>query len=836
VTNGTKVYRGNYLLNNVSAVNGFRDSLNVEEFVRLAVPAAGLWTVRVEGRRVLHGPQPFALCITGGVGGPNGAVALDRFQYALKDTLAIEVVDADATGPLHVTVSSNTEPYPQDVILTGSHGVFRGSVPIAPAAIQLADGVVAVSSGDQVSVTYAAAASPPVVATARVNVRTPTITNVQASVLGSTRALVTWATDVAASSRVAFGPAALTSSADSLGYTTQHAVLLEGLAPNTIYRYDVESRTYQGDVSRDSLGGAHRTFETKGQAPIALVMDDPSPATLQTWQNALAALGWDAEVIPKATLDPPLVGNTSKGLRSYDAVLWQVDPDRYPPFSDAQRAAVDSLLNGGGRLLVTGHDIGYGLSDANVPSYTPEREAWLESGLKTRYYADNLAADTLSGIAGNVVSGRFTAPLYYPWGWVYPDAGDNVGAAPGNGGTWTGDWTENWLRGAHIGMHWESSGPLGTPGVGQWGGQKSRLVGLFYEWCALEAPTSANLATRTGVLEDAVGWLLGHAPPRVQLVTPTPGTIVTGDFMTIKFYAQADAGRSIASRLLESSVDDGATWNPVPTVACNDTLCIWDVGGMWGGTPTPNSTRALLRIRVTDNGAPSLNGEDLMNGVFTIARPGGDGRGPVLVAGSPAVSPLPLRGGAPATLFATFSDAETGAEGVASAEFSLGTTPAPAGTGTAMTGTFGGATAAAQAAVPTQGVVTGQQTLWLRGRDLGGNWGTAYALSVPSVAAGVVAVEEVPTVDFLGAPVPNPSRGAATLRFGLAREGGVRLELFDLAGRRVRTLVDGTRPAGTHVEAWDGRNERGTSVGAGIYFLRLVTPASTHHARVVVVR
>jgi len=138
--------------------------------------------------------------------------------------------------------------------------------------------------------------------------------------------------------------------------------------------------------------------------------------------------------------------------------------------------------------------------------------------------------------------------------------------------------------------------------------------------------------------------------------------------------------------------------------------------------------------------------------------------------------------------------------------------------------------------VSTPCVGTGQQTLWLRGRDTAGNWGTAYGFTVPSVAAGVVAVEDVPTVDFLAAPVPNPSRGAATLRFGLAREGAVRLELFDLAGRRVRTLAEGSRPAGTHVEAWDGRNERGTSVGAGIYFLRLVTPASTHHARVVVVR
>jgi hypothetical protein len=43
--------------------------------------------------------------------GRTGAVALDRFNYALSDTLGIEVVDANATGPLTVQVSSNTEPW-----------------------------------------------------------------------------------------------------------------------------------------------------------------------------------------------------------------------------------------------------------------------------------------------------------------------------------------------------------------------------------------------------------------------------------------------------------------------------------------------------------------------------------------------------------------------------------------------------------------------------------------------------------------------------------------------------------------------------------------------------
>jgi hypothetical protein len=309
--------------------------------------------------------------------------------------------------------------------------VFHGSIPIAPVLAQTGDGVLAVSSGDLVTATYTGASpAVQVVSTARVNVQAATITNVRASA-GATQATITWTTDVAASSTVRFGTGALASVATASGYSTQHSVLVTGLHASTTYRYDVESTTPVGAVSVDSLGGLHRAFTTNRAGSIALLMDDPSTSVLDTWTNAFAALGWNVDVLAAAGNDPPLVGNTSAGLRSYQAVLWQVGPDNYPPFSDAQRAAIDSLLNFGGRLLVTGHDIGWGLSDAGAPSYTPEREAWIESGLKTRYFADNLNADTLTGVAGSPVSGAFTTPIPCPGFYLYPDAGDAVGAAPG---------------------------------------------------------------------------------------------------------------------------------------------------------------------------------------------------------------------------------------------------------------------------------------------------------------------------------------------------------------------------------------------------------------------
>jgi len=63
----------------------------------------------------------------------------------------------------------------------------------------------------------------------------------------------------------------------------------------------------------------------------------------------------------------------------------------------------------------------------------------------------------------------------------------------------------------------------------------------------------------------------------------------------------------------------------------------------------------------------------------------------------------------------------------------------------------------------------------------------------------------------------------------------VRLELFDVRGRRLRTLVSGGLAAGTHTAAWDGRTERGERAAAGVYFLRLTTPAGRRNLRLVLV-
>ncbi len=92
-----------------------------------------------------------------------------------------------------------------------------------------------------------------------------------------------------------------------------------------------------------------------------------------------------------------------------------------------------------------------------------------------------------------------------------------------------------------------------------------------------------------------------------------------------------------------------------------------------------------------------------------------------------------------------------------------------------------------------------------------------------AVSAGPTAVEgdkRAPVLALAGA-APNPVAGSATIRFVLPIEGWTRLVLFDAAGKRARTLVDGTLAAGPHLVRWDGRNDRGAPLSSAVYFVRL---------------
>ena len=79
---------------------------------------------------------------------------------------------------------------------------------------------------------------------------------------------------------------------------------------------------------------------------------------------------------------------------------------------------------------------------------------------------------------------------------------------------------------------------------------------------------------------------------------------------------------------------------------------------------------------------------------------------------------------------------------------------------------------------------------------------------------------------LLGAPTPNPARQAFSLDFVLATDTPLRLSIWDVRGREVFVMAEGTRPAGSYTARWDG-NIGGRPAAAGLYIVRLEAPGVT---------
>jgi cathepsin K len=95
---------------------------------------------------------------------------------------------------------------------------------------------------------------------------------------------------------------------------------------------------------------------------------------------------------------------------------------------------------------------------------------------------------------------------------------------------------------------------------------------------------------------------------------------------------------------------------------------------------------------------------------------------------------------------------------------------------------------------------------------------------------------ELPRSLAIAGVVPNPFNPRTTLSYDVPRTGRVRLAVFDIRGRLVRELVNGTVAAGRHTAVWDGRDRGGQSVAAGVYFARMEDGRSATTAKMVLAK
>jgi len=119
----------------------------------------------------------------------------------------------------------------------------------------------------------------------------------------------------------------------------------------------------------------------------------------------------------------------------------------------------------------------------------------------------------------------------------------------------------------------------------------------------------------------------------------------------------------------------------------------------------------------------------------------------------------------------------------------------------------------------------------------GGEYSYLLELTEERVFAYALGSVRVPTSSLaLRQNQPNPVTQSTRIGFDLPATGEVTLEVFDVKGRLVRRLVSGTLGAGSREVEWDGRSDRGASVGSGIYFYRIRTASGTLTRKMSVIR
>ncbi len=109
--------------------------------------------------------------------------------------------------------------------------------------------------------------------------------------------------------------------------------------------------------------------------------------------------------------------------------------------------------------------------------------------------------------------------------------------------------------------------------------------------------------------------------------------------------------------------------------------------------------------------------------------------------------------------------------------------------------------------------------------------GTGY-FALPLAALGGHAL---PQGFALGPNYPNPFNPSTIIPYQLAVLSEVRLEVFNLLGQRLATLVDGARPAGFHTATWNATDGAGRAVGAGVYIYRMTVGAASQTGRMVLI-
>ena len=93
-----------------------------------------------------------------------------------------------------------------------------------------------------------------------------------------------------------------------------------------------------------------------------------------------------------------------------------------------------------------------------------------------------------------------------------------------------------------------------------------------------------------------------------------------------------------------------------------------------------------------------------------------------------------------------------------------------------------------------------------------------------------------PMITTLEGNYPNPFNGSTHIEYSIAKGGHVLLQIFNIQGQLVKTVVDEYKFPGNYAFDWNGKNQSGAPVASGSYFYKLTSGDFTQTRRMILVK
>ncbi|MFC2076197.1 FlgD immunoglobulin-like domain containing protein [candidate division KSB1 bacterium] len=119
--------------------------------------------------------------------------------------------------------------------------------------------------------------------------------------------------------------------------------------------------------------------------------------------------------------------------------------------------------------------------------------------------------------------------------------------------------------------------------------------------------------------------------------------------------------------------------------------------------------------------------------------------------------------------------------------------------------------------------------------DFSGNMGE-YSDEIPVSPTSIGDVANLPKSFSLSQNFPNPFNPETSIQIGLPKDSMVRMNIYNITGQMVRSLLDQRMPAGYHKIKWDGRDNNGRTVNSGVYFYRISTDEFSQTRKMVLLK